>query len=113
MGYSFPLYLLILTKMTSKIQFEFSGKIWHSDGPGGWYFISLPIDISAEIRNNLRSEEEGWGRLKARAKIGNTDWDSAIWFATKLNTYLLPLKAEVRKKEKLEKGKVVSVVLWL
>lgn len=99
--------------MTGKIRFEFSGKIWQHDGPGGWYFVSLPIDISVEIREGMRSLEEGWGRLKAQAKIGNSEWDTAIWFATKLHTYLLPLKADVRKKEKLEKGETTKVTLWL
>lgn len=39
--------------------------------------------------------------LKATARIGNTEWQSAIWFDTKADVYLLPLKAELRKKEKI------------
>ena len=38
------------------------------------------------------------------AKTGNTQWETAIWFDTKLDTYLLPLKAEIRKKEKIEES---------
>ncbi|CAM1341723.1 conserved hypothetical protein [Tenacibaculum amylolyticum] len=45
--------------------------------------------------------EEGWGRMKATATINSFLWETAIWFDTKQDTYLLPLKAEVRKKEKL------------
>jgi hypothetical protein len=45
--------------------------------------------------------------------VGNTKWDTAIWFDTKKKTYLLPLKADVRKKEKLEAGDTIEVTLWL
>lgn len=69
--------------------------------------------MSKEIRNVLKSEEEGWGRLIATAKIGNSEWKTAIWFDTKMNTYLLPLKAEIRKKEFLEVGKEVKTFLWI
>jgi len=62
-------------------------------------FISLPISVSTEIRANLKWQEEGWGRLKVSAKIGNSEWNTAIWFDTKKETYLLPIKAEIRKKK--------------
>ena len=84
------------------IKYEFTAKVWNyssTAGTGGWYIACLPKEMSKEIRENLKFLEEGWGRLKMTAKIGNTQWETAIWFDTKLNTYLLPLKAEIRKKE--------------
>jgi hypothetical protein len=95
------------------IKYEFHAKSWRYDGPSAWHFISLPFDIANEIRENLKSEEEGWGRLKATAKIGNTEWKTAIWFDTKLKTYLLPLKAEIRKLENIEVGKPTSTCIWI
>ena len=96
------------------LKYEFEAKVWQYAAPsGGWYFVSLPVDIAAEIRIILKSEEEGWGRLKARAKINNTEWDTAIWFDSKAKTYILPLKAEIRKKEKLEKDKNVRIIIWV
>jgi hypothetical protein len=88
--------------MSTKIKFEFTAKIWIYSGKGAWHFVSLPLDMSKEIRDNLKDEEEGWGRLKVVAKIGNSQWDTAIWFDSKRMTYLLPIKAEIRKKESLE-----------
>lgn len=99
--------------MTGKIKFEFIAKIWQHAGSGGWYFISLSHDLAKEIRDNLKSEEEGWGRLKATAGIGNTEWQTAIWFDTKINTYLLPLKAEIRKKEKLVVDMNIRTIIWI
>ncbi|MFZ2784273.1 MAG: DUF1905 domain-containing protein [Sediminibacterium sp.] len=99
--------------MNGKIKYEFSARSWQHSPAGGWYFVSLPTDIAKEIRENLGWQEEGWGRLKARAKIGNSEWDTAIWFDTKQKTYLLPLKSEIRRKEKIEAGKKIKTIIWL
>lgn len=100
--------------MVSKgIKYAFNAKPWQYVGPAAWYFISLPKDLSKEIRNALQAEEEGWGRLKATAKIGKTEWKTAIWFDTKQNAYLLPLKAEIRKKENIEIDKPIKVTVWV
>ncbi len=94
-----------------KINYSFKGKPWRYTGPAGWYFISLPGKLSKEIRSSLKSEERGWGRLKATAKIGNSEWETSIWFDSKMNTYLLPLKSEIRKKEDLKIDKVIEVLV--
>lgn len=99
--------------MNTKIKFEFNAKIWIYSGKGAWHFVALPLDMSKEIRDNLKDEEEGWGRLKAVAEIGYTKWDTAIWFDTKRKSYLLPIKAEIRKKEKLETDMEVQVRVWI
>ena len=86
------------------MKYEFTAKVWNYSstvGTGGWHIACLPKEMSKEIRENLGFLEEGWGRLKMTAKTGNTQWETAIWFDTKLDTYLLPLKAEIRKKEKI------------
>ncbi len=91
------------------IRYTFSAKVWYSE----WYFVSLPKDSSKEIRIHFKGFEEGWGRLKAVAKIGNSEWKTAIWFDTKQETYLLPIKADIRKKEKIAVDHEVEITLWL
>ncbi len=95
------------------IPYEFTAQPWQYQGKGGWWFVSLPEDISKEIRENLKWQEEGWGRLKAKAQIGQSAWKTAIWFDTQHNTYLLPLKAPIRKKEGIELGGAVHVAIWV
>jgi hypothetical protein len=95
------------------IEYKFTAKLWAYGGPNSWYFISLPPAFSIEIRENLKSAEEGWGRLKATAKVGLTEWKTAIWFDTKMKTYLLPLKAEIRKKERIEAGQDIHICIWV
>ncbi len=91
------------------IEYKFTAKIWFSE----WHFISLPEEMALEIRESLKSYEEGWGRLKATARIGGSEWKTAIWFDTKHQTYLLPVKGEIRKKEKIGADSEVQVTLWI
>jgi hypothetical protein len=97
--------------MNGKIKYEFVAKMWQHAEPNGWYFVSLPTEISIEIREHLQWQEEGWGRLKATAQIGNSQWETAIWFDTKHKTYLLPLKAEIRKKEKIQMNEEQKIII--
>jgi len=98
---------------TKGIEYQFDSVLWKYPGKGGWHFVALPKELSKEIRNTLKSEEQGWGRLSALAKIGNSEWKTAVWYDTKLNTYLLPLKKEVRKKEFIQIDKQLKIILWI
>lgn len=97
--------------MLSKIPYEFSTLTWQHAAPGGWYFVTLPVDVSTEIRAHFKWQEEGWGRLKVLAKIGASEWETAIWFDSKHSSYLLPLKAAIRKKEGIDLNQSVQITL--
>lgn len=84
--------------MLHSIDYTFSAPVWQYQGKGAWHFVSLPLNTSIEIRQLLKHEEEGWGRLKVTACIGIHEWKTAIWYDNKHRTYLLPIKAEIRKK---------------
>ncbi len=95
--------------MQVKIKYEFSGKMWKSGEQGAWHFITLPKEISKEIREHLKWQEEGWGRMKAIASINDIEWDTAIWFDKKADTYLLPVKADIRKRANLALNQSIDV----
>ncbi|PCI58464.1 MAG: hypothetical protein COB34_05265 [Methylophilaceae bacterium] len=87
------------------LSFSFSGKcwLWQSDA-AAWHFISLPQDKSEEIKffnDNMRHKKRGWGSVRVEATVGNTTWKTSIFPQAKTNIYILPIKAEVRKKEKI------------
>ena len=95
------------------VRYAFMAGPWQHAPPGGWWFVALPADLSAEIRQSFGTEEEGWGRLKATARIGGSEWRTAIWYDTKHQAYLLPLKAAIRKAEGIMVGKGVRVEVWV
>lgn len=96
-----------------KVQYTFSSKVWKYQGQAGWFFVSLPQHLSEEIRTLNKTFEEGWGRLKTSAQLGSSNWQTAIWFDTKLNTYLLPIKTDVRKKEQITINQIVTVIIYI
>ncbi len=79
----------------------------------GWTIVSLPKAISVEIRDSFKCLEQGWGRMKVTASVGSSEWQTAIWFDTKLGAYLLPLKAEIRKKENIVLNTDVEIAVWV
>jgi len=95
-----------------KPKYEFSAKPYYSstsEDMCGWVFVSLPKELSVEIRDHFKHREEGWGRMKITAALGNSQWQTSIWFDTKQETYLLPLKAKIRKQEKVEIDEDVKI----
>jgi len=92
-------------------KYLFKAKVWKYKGKAGWYFVTLPAVLSKKIRKSHGLSEEGWGRLKTLAQLGKTKWHTAIWYDTKVQGYLLPIKSEVRKKEKIEIESFVKVEL--
>jgi hypothetical protein len=95
------------------IRFAFTAEVWQHAGTGSWHFVSMPEEMVREIREHSAWLQEGWGRIKVRAEIGSFAWDTAIWYDTKKQTYLLPLKAEIRKRLGIEVGMKRSVILLL
>ena len=91
--------------------YTFTANLWRYNGPSSWHFITLPKAMSAEIKTLIAQNSPGWGSLEVRAKIGNTQWKTSLFFDTKCNAYLLPIKADVRKKEKLVEGDSFEVRL--
>ena len=100
-------------KMITKITYEFSANLWRHSANGGWHFISMPKNISKEIRDHLKWQEEGWGRMKVSAIINELQWETSIWFDKKMNTYILPIKAEIRKNLSLKEGMMISASILI
>lgn len=94
-------------------QYSFKSKIWKYKGKGAWFFLNLPKVLSKKIRKKYGIAEEGWGRLPTHAKIGVTKWRTAIWYDSKFDCYLLPIKKEIRTKEKLSEEIMIKVSLFL
>jgi hypothetical protein len=91
--------------------FSFTAKLWIYPGQAAWHFITLPKKESATVKEKHGKGARGFGSLPVEAKIGKTIWKTSIFPDSKSGTYLLPVKAAVRKKEEIEEGEPVSVKL--
>lgn len=88
---------------------EFSGKIWFWKGPAPWFFVTVPAEQSRELKAVSGLVTYGWGVIPVHVRIGNTEWQTSLF--PKEGRYLVPIKASVRKAEKLEEGDKVTVHL--
>lgn len=88
---------------------EFSATVWTWRGPAPFYFVTVP-DAEAEVLQDLmRSVTYGWGMIPASVHIGRTTWETALW--PKDGSYVVPLKARIRKAEEIDEGDDVAVEL--
>ncbi len=92
--------------------YECRAKLWKYTGKAAWYFLTLPKKLSADIRMvDAGPVRSGFGALKVEATIGSTTWTTSIFPSAQAEAYLLPVKAEVRKRESLAEGRMVPVKL--
>ena len=91
------------------MKLEFDGPIWYWRGPAPWYFVTVPEKQSDDLGAVSGFVTYGWGMIPATVRIGDTEWKTALW--PKDGGYIVPIKASVRKAEKIEEGDTVTVFL--
>lgn len=91
------------------LSLEFSDKIWFWRGPAPWFFVTIPAQQSSEIKRISSLVTYGWGVIPVRVRIGKTEWRTSLF--PKEDRYLVPIKASVRKAEKLDEGDTVTIHL--
>lgn len=93
------------------MKIEISGQIWYWRGPAPFYFVTIPSQQAAEIKAVESMVTYGWGMIPVTARIGETEWYTALW--PKDGLYVLPLKSVVRTAEYLSEGDLVRATLTL
>lgn len=91
------------------VQLQFIGEIWFWRGPAPWYFVTVPGDQSQAIKAISGMVTYGWGCIPVRARIGSTEYTTSLFPRDGL--YAVPVKASVRKAERLDEGDIVA--MWL
>ena len=87
--------------------------LWSGEG-GGWHFLTVPEEPSAGIRVEATAAgpRRGFGSVRVDARIGEVAWRTSV-FPQKDGTYLLPVKADVRRQAGIAAGDEATVVLAL
>lgn len=91
---------------------EFDGDVfrWAAREDSAWYFTAVPEELSADIREIPRPYR-GFGAVRVRARIGDSEWTTSIFPSSGTGSYVLPLKKTVRDAEQLVDGGPVTVRL--
>ncbi|MCW5939315.1 MAG: DUF1905 domain-containing protein [Fimbriimonadaceae bacterium] len=86
---------------------RWKGEVWYWKGPAPHHFITVPPEESREIKAGSSRVTYGWGMIPVLARIGQTDFTTAMF--EKNGAYVLPVKLAVRKREGIEVGDSVLV----
>ena len=93
------------------MEYQFTGELWQYDGEAPWCFVTLPAEVSDNIRAEHGPAAIAFGSVKVSVTVGATRWATSLFPDKSLGSYLLPVKKSVRIAEGLEIGSVVEVQL--
>ena len=93
--------------------FRFDAEIWLHDGDAAWHFLTVPKEVSDEIRQRSEGPRRGFGSVRVRVTIGESVWSTSVFPDATRDAYVLPVKKEVRRAEGLAAGVRTAVVLEL
>ena len=88
-------------------------EVWPYPGMNAWRFLTLPKKQGAEIKEKFGKQARGWGSLPVSVTIGKISWNTSIFPDKKSGSYLLPLKAKIRKMEGIADNSLVTFSLTL
>lgn len=88
--------------------------MWRWEGSAAWHFATLDPKTAKAVKQTQEGKKRiGWGSVPVVVTLGETSWRTSVFPDTKRASYLLPLKASVRKKEGVEEGATIVVTLQL
>jgi Domain of unknown function (DUF1905) len=94
---------------TELVEIVFAGRVIEWRGPSPYYFVPVPAEESADLREVAAKVTYGWGVIPVEARIGEIAFETSLF--PKDGGYLLPLKNAVRKPQGLSAGDDVTVEL--
>ncbi len=88
---------------------DFEAEIWYWKGPAPHYFVTVPSKGCAELCEIQSLVSYGWGMIPVTARIGKAEWKTSLF--PKDGSFIVPIKAVIRKAEDLDVGDTVAISL--
>jgi hypothetical protein len=76
-----------------------------------WHFVGITKRCGQEIKETYGKSRRGFGAVAVEATIGKTTWKTSIFPDKYSGSYILPLKAKVRKLEDIEAGEMLTFTI--
>ncbi len=96
-----------------KVSFEAQLWLWDARRNDSWTFVSLPADVSEEIRELPLGPRRGFGSVRVRARLGGSTWTTSIFPDSARGAYVLPIKKAVRRAEAFDVGDTATITIEL
>ena len=71
--------------------------------------MTLPANLSKRIQTLTTAQLKPFGSFHVKARTSLSRWETSLFRDTKRNAFLLPVKADVRRKEKIKSGDTIEV----
>ena len=90
--------------------------IWQGEAHGGIGYVVIAGEAAEAIRDHelMRRLElgkrRGFGSVKVTVRVGGSEWRTSV-FPQKSGGYILPVKADVRRRAKIGAGDEVDLTL--
>lgn len=85
--------------------------LWSGES-ASWHFITVPEELSDAIRAASLARRGGFGSVRVEAAIGEVVWRTSV-FPQKSGGYILPVKADVRRRANIAAGDDVTLTIEL
>jgi len=93
------------------MEFTFANRVIEWRGPAPFYYLPVPDEESADIREVAAMATYGWGVIPVVARVGDIEFETSLF--PKDGGYLLPLKDAVRKPQQISEGDEITVQMSL
>jgi hypothetical protein len=93
--------------------------IWRGKGKDSapsstaWHFLTITGAAADGIRAAAPGRSAAWGSVYVTALIGKTRWQTSVFPSKEAGGWLLPVKAAVRRAERIVEGDAVTVIVSL
>lgn len=95
----------------------FEAELWAWTGPASWVFLSLPADHADTVRVAgflaLDRPKRGWKMVRVEADVGGVCWTTSLFPDKETGSYVLPVKAAIRRQLGVSAGDRVRISLRL
>jgi hypothetical protein len=87
-------------------------KMWSND-EGRMHFMSVPEELSSEIRAHALMVRRGFGSVRVEVTLDDVTWRTSVFPSKSSGGYFLPVKIDVMRKADIAAGDEVTVELQL
>ena len=95
--------------LRKKLEYKVRARVWlWSGGAAAWHFVTIPVKQSREIERVHGGISRGWGSIPVVVTLGKSSWKTSIFPYKKVKAFILPLKADIRKKEGIGRRDLIS-----
>jgi hypothetical protein len=93
------------------LDFTFRARIWLWKEGATWHFISVPEDPSAAIKSFAPEAKRGFGSVRVKVRIGESEWQTSVFPSKETDGYVLPIKKAIRTAEGLNVDDIADITL--